>query len=457
MTAISVPTGLFGGVFERGGAAEHTGDAGWLRALLDAEAGLARAQARVGLIEPAAAEAIAAACLPERFDADALGRAAAGGGNPVIPLVRELTRAVEGEAARHVHKGATSQDIMDTAAMLVARRACAAIDADAGALTRELARSARRHRDTPMAGRTLLQQALPTTFGLVAAGWLEAISTAATRLSDVAGDGLAVQLGGAAGTLASLGAAGPDVVRAYAAELGLAEPALPWHTDRGRIAELAGALGRLCGAVAKAAHDIVLLAQTEVGEVAEEGEAGTGGSSTLPHKRNPIAAVSALACAQQAPALVASLLASMAQEHQRAAGSWHSEWQPLSRLLCLTGSAVAWLRASVERLRVDSARMRANLDLTGGLLLAERVTTALAADLGRMAAHELVQDACAEAADGRRDLADVLAGRAEVRRSREEIAALLDPAGYLGSAGVFVDRALQRFGARPAGVEGEEG
>ncbi|GAA3755963.1 3-carboxy-cis,cis-muconate cycloisomerase [Spinactinospora alkalitolerans] len=443
--------GLFGGVFARGAAAAEVGDAAWLRALLDAEAALARAQASVGLIGRGDAEAIAAACVPGRFDPDRIGAAAAGGGNPVIPLVKELTAAVSGDAARHVHKGATSQDIMDTAAMLVSRRACAAVLADAAALTDGLADLAGAHRDTAMAGRTLLQQALPTTFGVVAAGWLHALDGAAARLAEVAEGRLAAQLGGAAGTLASLGDSGPDVVAAYARELGLAEPVLPWHTDRGRVAELAGALGGMCGAVGKAARDVTLLAQTEVGEVSEQGGPGSGGSSTLPHKRNPVAAVSALACAERAPGLVGTLLGAMVQEHQRAAGSWHAEWLPLTELLRATGSAVAWLGASVERLRVDAARMRANLDLTGGLLLAERVTTALAPELGRMRAHELVKAACAQAVDSGGDLADVLARHLEGRRSPEEVAGLLDPAGYLGSAGAFVDRALaaHRSGGRP--------
>lgn len=444
-------TGLFGGVFGHGGAAAETDDAAWLRALLDAEAALARAQARTGLVDPAHAEAITRACVPENFDADALGRSAAGGGNPVIPLVKELTRVVGGGAARHVHQGATSQDIMDTAMMLLARRASAVILADLRSLGDALADLAAAHRDTPMAGRTLLQQALPTTFGAVAASWLSGLDAAATRVDTVARSRLAVQLGGAAGTLASLGGRGPGVVAAFAAELGLTEPALPWHTERGRVAELAGALAQVCGAVGKSAGDVVLLAQTEVGEAAEDGGPGSGGSSTLPHKRNPVAAVSALACARQAPGLTATLLAAQFQEHQRAAGAWHSEWPALSALLRAAGSAVAWLRTSVDRLRVDTARMRRNLDLTGGLLLAERVTTDLAADVGRLDAHERVALACARAVADGRPLADVLAADLAGLRTRARIDALLDPAGYLGSAALFTDRAVAAHRAAGAG------
>ncbi|MFC3995557.1 3-carboxy-cis,cis-muconate cycloisomerase [Nocardiopsis sediminis] len=442
--------GLFAGVFGHGGIERQVDDGAWLRALLDAEAALARAHAACGRITAADAEAVARACVPDAVDAEAIGRAAADGGNPVIPLVREVTRAVGGDAARHVHTGATSQDIMDTAAMLVARRAGAVILAEGAAATGALAGLAAGHRGTLMAGRTLLQQALPVTFGLVAAGWLNGVGTALERLDAVLAEGCAVQLGGAAGTLASLGDDGPRVAAAFAAELGLAEPLLPWHTDRGRIADLAGALARVSGAVGKAAGDIVLLAQTEVGEAAEAGGAGVGGSSTLPHKRNPVAAVSAVACAEQAPGLAATLLAAQVQQHQRAAGAWQSEWPALTHLLRVTGAAVAWLGTSLERLHVDPARMRANLDLTGGFALAERVTTDLAADLGRLPAHDLVRAACTEASDSGRNLADTLADRLAGRRTRDEIAALLDPAAYLGQAGEFTDRALQAHHARAA-------
>lgn len=441
--------GLFDGIFSRGGAAAEVADGAWLRALLEAEAALAHAHSEVGIIGAADAEAIAAACAPERFDAAALGTAAANGGNPVIPLVKQLTAAVaenNPEAARYVHYGATSQDIMDTAAMLVTRRACEAILGDAEAVSEEFSELAARHRDTPMAGRTLLQQALPTTFGVVAAGWLHGVGAAATRLREAAGRCCAAQLGGAAGTLASLGDKGPAVAAAYARQLGLAEPLLPWHAERGRVAELAGALGAVCGALAKPARDITLLAQTEVGEVSEAAGAGVGGSSTLAHKRNPIAAVSVLASTRQAPGLVAALLGAMEQEHQRAAGAWHSEWLPLRDLLSRTGSAAAWLRASAVRLRVDPVRMRANLDATGGALLAERVTADLTPELGRLAAHDLIQEACADASG--RSLSEVLAERLDGRRSPADIDGLLAPEAYLGSAPEFVDRVLAEYRIR---------
>lgn len=436
--------GLFGGVLERGAVPAAVGDRAWLQAMLDFEAALARAQSRAGLMSREDAEAIAAACDAGAFDIAALGRAAADSAGPVVPLVRALTDAVPGAAAGHVHRGATTQDVIDTAAMLVARRALAPLLDDLRGAADAAAALASGHRNTLMAGRTLLQQALPVTFGLKAAAWLTALDEAAARLADVRRARLAVQLGGAAGTLASLGDSGLDVLRHLARELGLPEPVLAWHTYRTRVAELAGALGAAAGVVAKVARDITLLAQTEVGEV-REGVAGRGGSSTLPHKRNPVAAVSALACALRAPGLVATLLHAMSQEHERGAGTWQAEWRPFSDLLSATGSAAAWLRDCLEHLEVDPERMRRNLELTHGALLAERVTTALQPSIGRAGAHDLVRDAAAEAAVAGRPLGDVLRERADARAhlSEEDVALLLDPAGYLGSARELVDRALR--------------
>jgi 3-carboxy-cis,cis-muconate cycloisomerase len=411
--------------------------------MLDAEAALARALARAGLISGSDADAIAAACDAGRYDAAAIGAEAATTGNPVVPLVKALTDAVGGPAAGHVHRGATSQDILDTAAMLVARRTLDAILEDLEAAAEAAAELAGQHRETVMAGRTLMQQALPIAFGLKAAEWLSGLDEAAARLAEVRRARLAAQLGGAAGTLASLDAAGLDVLAAYADELGLDEPVVAWHTIRTRPAELAAALGSAAGVIAKVGRDVVLLAQTEVGEV-REGVPGRGGSSTLPHKRNPVAAISAVASAMRAPGLVATLLGAMAHEHERAAGPWHAEWRPLCELLEAVGSAAAWLRDCLEHLEVDAERMRANLELTHGALLAERVTTALAPALGRHAAHELVQAAAQEAFASERPLGEVLAADGEVTAhvDRDEIARLLDPAGYLGATDALIDRAL---------------
>ena len=429
---------LFDEVLAAGPVRALVADDAWLQAMLDAEAALAGAQAEVGLIPAEAAAAIAEVCEASRYDLAALARSAAASGNPAAPLARAITEQVGGPASRYVHFGATSQDIVDTAAMSVARSAVAAVLADVAACRASLAALAVAHRDTVQAGRTLLQQALPTSFGLVAASWLAALGSAGAALRSVS---LPAQLGGAVGTLASLGSAGPAVVAAYARRLGLAEPALPWHTDRGPIAALAGASGRVCGTVAKIAGDVVLLAQTEVGELTESAGAGVGGSSTMPHKQNPVAAISARASAARAPGLVATLLGSMAHEHQRAAGAWHAEWQPLRELLCCTGSAVWWLRTSLERLAVRPDRMRANLERTGGALLAERVTTALASSAGRLVAHDAVTE-CVRAGG---DLATRLAEHPALGLSRERAARLLDPSGYLGAADVFIDRALAAY------------
>jgi len=456
---------------------EATGDRAWLAAMLDAEAALAHAEAAAEVIPAEAAGAIAAACHPDGFDAAEVGRRARAGANPVIPLVADLRARVGPESGEWVHWGATSQDILDTAAMLVCRRTLAIIETDMAHLAASCAVLAGSHRDAPMVARTLLQQALPTTFGLKAAGWLAGVMDAGDGLARLR-PRLAAQLGGAAGTLAAFGDAGIEVMARMAVALDLVEPVVPWHTARGRIAEIAGALGVAAGAAAKVALDVVLMAQTEVGEVAEGGGAGAGGSasgtgaggsssatgaggsSTLPHKRNPAGAVRVLAAARRAEGLAATLLGGMAQEHERAAGTWQAEWATLADLLATAGGAVATAGAVVSALEVDTAALRANLDATGGLVLAERVTFALAATLGRDAAAAAVTAAAARSAEAGPSLAgaplsfaDALAGDAVVvaalggDESTGEIGRLLDPVGYMGSAGALVDRVLDAYEA----------
>jgi 3-carboxy-cis,cis-muconate cycloisomerase len=349
---------LFGDVLARGEVAAAIGDAAWLSALLRVEAALAAVHAKHHVISDEAADEIAAVARAELFDVATLGSGAAG--NPVVPLVAQLRGLVRHPEA--VHVGATSQDILDTAAMILAGRALDLVLDDLKATIVAVRDLAAAHRDTPVIGRTLLQQAVPTTFGLKAAGWLVALAEAGDRLTVVRDERLAVQLGGAAGTLAPLGDAGPAVVADLATYLGVAAPLLPWHTDRVRIADLAGALGTACGVIAKVARDLTLLAQNEVGEVTD---GSPGGSSAMAHKKNPVAAICAAGCAAAAPGLVADLLAAMAQEHERAAGNWHAEWRPLRELLVATGSAASWLRAGLERLVVDPERMRANLAASG--------------------------------------------------------------------------------------------
>ena len=345
---------VFAGVVARGGVAELVSGRAWLLAMLEFEAALARAQAQVGAITVEEANEIATVCRLEHFDVGEIGADAAEIGNPAGAVVARLKTLTDAP----VHKGATSQDAVDTAAMLVTKRALVPLLHDLRQAATAAAALARTHRDTPIMGRTLLQQAVPTTFGLKAAGWMVSLDEAADALVRLP---LAAQLGGPAGNLGGIaedGTAALAVVTHLARDLGLDAPQLPWHTLRGRVGELAGALGVAAGALGKIARDITLLAQTEVGEVRE----GRGGGSTsMLHKHNPVAAVSALGCALQAPALVATLLAAMVQEHERAAGAWHSEWRPLTALLTTTGSAAAWLRESLEGLEVDAGRMRQNL------------------------------------------------------------------------------------------------
>jgi 3-carboxy-cis,cis-muconate cycloisomerase len=447
---------LLGPLFGGSRADAELTDRAFLQAMLDAERALAVASAQAGVVPEPAAAAIAGVCQAERFDPGDLGRRAEAAGNPVVPLVADLTEQVAGaagpEAARWVHHGATSQDIMDTAASLVASRALGPVLDDLDGAAAAAAGLADRHRATAMAGRTLGQQALPITFGLKAAGWLVALDEAAAGLARVRRERLAAQLGGAAGTLASLGADGVEVVRAYAAELGLAEPVLAWHTDRARVGELAGALGVAAGVLGKLALDVTLLAQTEVAEVTEAAGDGRGGSSTLPHKRNPVTAVLVTAATRRAPGLVATLLGAMAQEQERATGAWHAEWEPLAELLRLVGGAARRARELLEGLEVHPGRMRANLDTTRGLLMAERVAASLAGPLGRAGANGLVQQLAAEAADSSRPLREVLLADPSVRQHLDEAAIdrLLDPEGYLGSAGQLIDRALAAHHTRTA-------
>jgi 3-carboxy-cis,cis-muconate cycloisomerase len=425
-TAILVPDDL----------RDAVSDQAWLAAMLEAERALANAEASAGAIPASAAAAIADRCRPELFDPGRLAAAGRASANPVEPLVRELAEAVGGEAEAFVHWGATSQDVMDSAAMLVARRALGlcltSLDAAAG----RCAELARDHRGTPMAARTLLQQAVPTTFGLRCAVWLVALLDARVALDRIRSRRLAVQLGGAAGTLAALGEGGLEVVRRFAHELDLPEPDLPWHADRQRIAEVGAALAGAAGTAAKIAGDIVLLSQTEVAEVRE----GTGGaSSTMPQKRNPAASARAVACARQARGHAAVLLEALEGEHERAAGAWQSEWAALSGALACAGGALANVAEALAGLEVDAERMRENLDVTGGLVVAERVSHLLAPRLGRRQAQEVVAAAAATGSFRWALVADERVGL-----SADEVDALLDPQGYLGSAAELVDRALDR-------------
>ncbi|MGF1236181.1 3-carboxy-cis,cis-muconate cycloisomerase [Streptomyces sp. 2-6] len=434
--------GLLGPGWAASPAAAATGDAAYLRALLDAEAALTRAQAALGPVPAGAAEAVTRAADPDRFDARALAGHARGGGNPVIPLVAELTRAVGEEYGPYVHRGVTSQDIMDTATMLVAARALDLIHADLERTAAALGRLAAGHRDTAMPGRTLTQHAVPTTFGLKAAGWRSLVLDARDRVGRVR-DSLPVQLGGAAGTLAAFSVYGVEdataLPGAYARELGLREPLLPWHTLRTPIADLAGCLAFTAGALGKTAADVLVLCRTEIAEVAE---GSGGGSSAMPHKANPVRSTLIAAAARRAPQLAAILYGSLAAEDERPAGAWHAEWEPLRDLLRLTGGAARDAVELTEGLTVDADAMRAHLDLTHGLIVSERLSAELAAVLGRSRAKELLTELARRAYTEGHDLRELLAEREELKGV--ELGEATDPIHYTGFAGALTDRALER-------------
>jgi 3-carboxy-cis,cis-muconate cycloisomerase len=410
--------------------------------MLDFEAALAAAGADAGLVPAQAAREIAEICETADLDPAELGRGTAEKGTPVPALLAALSARLSPQAGAHLHRGATSQDVLDTAAMLIARRALVPLMEDLDGAADACALLAERHRDTLQVARTLLQQALPTTFGLTAAGWLDGLDECAVALTEIRERTLAVQLGGAAGTLASLGESGVEIAAGLARGLELAEPTLPWQSSRVRPALLAGALGACCGVAGKIGTDVVLLAQTEVAEVAE-GDSD-GGSSTLPHKRNPVAAVAARACAERAPGLVATMLAAMATEHQRAAGAWQAEAETLTELLRLSGSAVAAVRSLLESLEVRPERMRANLDQTNGLIMGEALSSALTESLGRGSAHELLEQASRSALERGVSLREAVLEIPDLVAALGEdgIDAALEPSAYLGSTAELIDRAL---------------
>ncbi|WP_405884192.1 3-carboxy-cis,cis-muconate cycloisomerase [Streptomyces sp. NBC_01384] len=420
-------------------AASATSDGALLGALLDAEAALTRAQAGLGLA-PAAAASAASAVAAADLDVRSIALRSRGGGNPVIPLVADLTAAVGREYGPYVHRGATSQDILDTALMLVARRTLDLVLADLERTARALGRLAAAHRETVMPGRTLTQHAVPTTFGLKAAGWRSLVLDARDRLASVR---LPVQLGGAAGTLAAFIAFGAEdpgaLVAAYARELGLSEPTLPWHTLRTPIADLAGGLAFTAGALGKMAADVLTLSRTEIAEVSE---GSGGGSSAMPHKANPVAATVIAASARRAPGLAATLYGSMVAEDERPAGAWHAEWEPLRDLLRLVGGGARNAVELVEGLRVNADAMRAHLGLTHGLIVSERLAVELAPVLGRARAKELLTRAAERAVAENRPLVDVLGEEPELREL--DLVDLTDPTRYTGSAGALTDRALER-------------
>jgi 3-carboxy-cis,cis-muconate cycloisomerase len=424
-------------------------DATRVRCMLDFEAALARSEAKVGVIPAAAADAIGRCCRAGDFDFAQLAMDARAAGNLAIPLVAALTERVgraDANARGFVHWGATSQDVIDTGLVSQLREALRLIDDDLARLADALAAKADAHRATPLPGRTWLQQALPVTLGLKLVTSLSAIDRHRARIAALRPRVAVLQFGGAVGTLASLGTQGLAVEKALAAELELAISDVPWHTQRDIVCEVATTMGLLAATLGKLGRDIALLAQTEIAEAFEPAAPGRGGSSTLPHKRNPVGAAIAIAAATRVPGLVATMLSAAVQEHERGLGNWPAEWDTLPQIIMLTAGSLDAMAHVVSGLDVDAARMRANLDLSHGQIFAEAVQMALAPALGRDVAHELVAAASRKASQERRPLRDVLGDEARVRALLDAaaLAKLFDPTAYLGACDAFITRTLAR-------------
>jgi 3-carboxy-cis,cis-muconate cycloisomerase len=474
--SVGTDAGLLAPTWAGTPAAAEVTDEAWLQAMLDAEVALVRAQHAVGLTPAAVVETIASAARVERLDLSALARAARAAANPVVALVTAFTEVVAAQdpgAAEYVHRGSTSQDILDSAAMVIARRVLGLIGGDLSRVAAAFAALADTHRHTVLAGRTLAQHAVPTTFGLKAAGWLELVVDATVRVRAVA-SGLPAQLGGAGGTLAAYreyaavdragrretdsrggtaradrtpDAGGLELLGPFSSALGLAEPTLPWHTVRTPVAELGAVLQLVTGALGKFALDVQTLSRTEIGELSEPTAAGRGASSAMPQKRNPALATLIVSAARQVPAHALVLAQCLLAEDERPAGAWHAEWQPLREALRLAGGAAHTAVELAEGLVVHPERMRTNLDLTGGAIVAERLAVALAPALGKARAKKLLTAASAEAADTGRPLSELLIADPELsaRLPSAQLAELLDPARYTGAADALIDRALRRY------------
>ncbi len=418
-----------------------------LQRMLDFEAALAKAEAACGVIPATAAQTIASKCKGNLVDAVALANATALALNPAIPLVKQLTALVakdDAEAARFVHWGATSQDVNDTGLVLQIRQAFDLLEADLESLRDSLIQLAQKYRSTPIAGHTLMQHALPTTFGVKVAGWLDAMNRHRERLAQTRKRVLVLQFGGAVGTLAALKGKGLPVAQALATELQLELPVAPWHAQHDRVAEVAVTLGLCVGTLGKIARDISLHMQTEIAEVFEPTGEGRGGSSTMPQKRNPVTAGVVLSAATRVPGLVSTMLSAMVQEDERGLGNWHAEWETLPQIFRLTGGALHQMATIVPRLKIDAERMRRNLDATHGLIYAEGVAMALGNHMGKSAAHTLVESASRQARESGKHLREVLAQTKTVTEhlTSADLDQLFAPENYLGAAKEFADRVI---------------
>ena len=444
---------LLDGLFYSPSTDKFFSDAACIQSLLDFESALARAEAKAGIISPSAASAVAKSCRADLIDMAALASVAPLSANLAIPLVKQLTALVakeNPEAARFIHWGATSQDAIDTGLILQVRNALGPILSDLDFLCDELGKFADAHRNTPIGARTLLQQALPTSFGYIVAGWLDVLLRHHARLLALRTNSLVLQFGGAVGTLAVLGPNGPAVARILAEELSLPLPNAPWHSHRDRVAEIAATFGILCGSLKKIAHDLSLYMQTEIGELSEPNASGRGGSSTMPHKKNPVGCAAILAATTRVPGLVGTILAAMPQDHQRGLGNWHAEAPTLVEIIRLSAGALHHLAELVPNIQINTNRMMANLEVTHGLIYAEAVSAALAEKLGRAAAHEKIEVACAASIKSGTHLREVLASQSETSAhlSAADLDRLFNPFNYLGSSSAFIDAILNAAHSR---------
>jgi 3-carboxy-cis,cis-muconate cycloisomerase len=425
-------------------------DDDYLQRMLDFEAALAHAEASSGIIPSSAASAIAAKCRAELFDKQKLSEHASLAGNLAIPLVKQLKALVAADnkdAAGFVHFGATSQDALDTALVLQLREALALISADVEKLCGRLAKMADQHRLTPIVGRTWMQHGVPTTLGIKFAGWLDALGRHRERFHEIQNRCLVLQLGGAVGTLAALGSQGAVVAKHLSEQLKLALPQMPWHSHRDRLCEIATTLGLFTGTLGKIARDISLHMQTEIDELREPAEEGRGGSSTLPHKRNPVACAVILSAAIRVPGLVATMFSAMVQEDERGLGGWHAEWETLPEIVCLTAGAMHQLADIVPRLEIDVERMRQNLNLTKGLIFAEAITVALGEKISRAQARELIDVASQRAIKEKRHLRDVINDDQKIAEhfSADALDKLFDARNYTGTSSEFIDRVIENY------------
>jgi len=447
MTSTVIDSIVFRHIFSSESMRQVFSDENRVQCYLDIEAALARVQARLGLIPQRAADEITAKCTLDIIDMDKLKSKTELIGYPVLPVVQQLVAACADHLGEYCHWGATTQDITDTATIMQIRQALSLIEEDLAAISGHLADLARRYRDTPMAGRSNLQQAVPITFGYKVATWLSAIERHQQRLAELRPRVLVGEFGGAAGTLASLGTAGLQVQEGLMAELGLGQPEIAWHTERDRIAEVGCFLGLVTGTLGKIATDVKLLMQTEVGEVFEPYAKDRGSSSTMPQKRNPISSNYIHACVAMVRQVVAALLDAMVEDHERSTGPWEIEWIAVPEIFLLTAGALQQARSLLAGLEVDAARMRANLEITQGQISTEAVMMGLAPYLGRQRAHDLVYDISRQASISGRSLLDLLTENEEIATSldRAALAKLLDPAEYLGLSGKMVARVLERL------------